>query len=78
MMKSVSRVLLPLTFSSILQLGIPAGIQGAIFSVSNVFIQSGINLFGKKVPPPPMRSKARRSAAWASRSSLPSSPCSAR
>lgn len=158
----------------ILQIGIPAGIQGAIFSVSNVFIQSGINSFGEnaiagsslalnfeyftydianafaqaavtftsqnygagdlsrckkifrycmlfgvvfteilsavfmiwddflsaftpraapsrrlpsaacgtsarsRVSPPPMRSKARRSAAWASRSSLPSSPCSAR
>ena len=31
----------------ILGLGIPAGIQGAIFSVSNVFIQSGINSFGE-------------------------------
>ena len=31
----------------ILQIGIPAGIQGAIFSVSNVFIQSGINSFGE-------------------------------
>ena len=28
-------------------IGIPAGIQGAIFSVSNVFIQSGINSFGE-------------------------------
>ena len=158
----------------ILQIGIPAGIQGAIFSVSNVFIQSGINSFGenaiagsslalnfeyftydianafaqaavtftsqnygagdlsrcKKIfrycmlfgvvfteilsavfmiwddffvsiyttssavaafaisrmrhvcslegLTAPMKSKARRSAAWASRSSLPSSPCSAR
>ena len=157
----------------ILQIGIPAGIQGAIFSVSNVFIQSGINSFGEnaiagsslalnfeyftydianafaqaavtftsqnygagdlrrckkifrycmlfgvvfteilsavfmicddffvsiyttapsrrlpsaacgtsarsRASPPPTRSKARRSAAWASRSSLPSSPCSAR
>ena len=31
----------------ILMIGIPAGIQGAIFSVSNVFIQSGINTFGE-------------------------------
>ncbi len=31
----------------ILQIGIPAGIQGAIFSISNVFIQSGINSFGE-------------------------------
>lgn len=31
----------------ILQIGIPSGIQGAIFSVSNVFIQSGINSFGE-------------------------------
>lgn len=30
-----------------LVIGIPAGIQGAIFSVSNVFIQSGINSFGE-------------------------------
>ena len=30
-----------------LAIGIPAGIQGAIFSVSNVFIQSGINMFGE-------------------------------
>ena len=30
-----------------LNIGIPAGIQGAIFSVSNVFIQSGINSFGE-------------------------------
>lgn len=31
----------------ILRIGIPAGIQGAIFSISNVFIQSGINTFGE-------------------------------
>ena len=30
-----------------IRIGIPAGIQGAIFSVSNVFIQSGINMFGE-------------------------------
>lgn len=33
--------------SKVLAIGIPAGIQGAIFSVSNVFIQSGINSFGE-------------------------------
>ena len=31
----------------ILQIGIPSGIQGTIFSISNVFIQSGINSFGE-------------------------------
>ena len=31
----------------ILIIGVPAGIQGSIFSVSNVFIQSGINSFGE-------------------------------
>ena len=31
----------------VLKIGIPAGIQGAIFSISNVFIQSGINSFGE-------------------------------
>lgn len=31
----------------VLMIGIPAGIQGAIFSVSNVFIQKGINSFGE-------------------------------
>lgn len=31
----------------VLIIGIPAGIQGAIFSVSNVFIQGGINTFGE-------------------------------
>ena len=29
------------------RIGIHAGIQGAIFSISNVFIQSGINTFGE-------------------------------
>ena len=29
------------------RIGIPAGIQGAIFSIPNVFIQSGINTFGE-------------------------------
>lgn len=31
----------------VLGVGIPAGVQGAIFSISNVFIQSGINSFGE-------------------------------
>lgn len=31
----------------VLIIDIPAGIQGAIFSISNVFIQSGINSFGE-------------------------------
>ena len=31
----------------ILQIGIPAGIQSSLFSISNVTIQSAINLFGK-------------------------------
>ena len=31
----------------VLVIGIPAGIQGAIFAVSNVFIQSGVNSFGE-------------------------------
>ena len=34
-------------YRKILQIGIPSGIQGTIFSISNVFIQSGINSFGK-------------------------------
>lgn len=35
------------TLQQILMIAIPAGVQGAIFSVSNVFIQSGINSFGE-------------------------------
>lgn len=35
------------SLKKILAIGIPAGIQGAIFSVSNVFIQTGINSFGE-------------------------------
>lgn len=37
----------PHALRKILQIGIPAGVQGAIFSISNVFIQSGINSFGE-------------------------------
>lgn len=33
----------------ILQIGLPAGFQGVIFSLSNVVIQSSINLFGETV-----------------------------
>ena len=36
-------------FIKIIQLGLPAGIQGSLFSLSNVFIQSSINSFGKVV-----------------------------
>ncbi len=41
-----------LTFSvqklkKILLIGIPAGIQGSLFSVSNAFLQSGVNSFGE-------------------------------
>lgn len=33
-------------FKKMLQIGIPAGLQGMIFSISNIFIQSAINQFG--------------------------------
>lgn len=33
-------------FMKILQIGFPAGIQGSLFSISNVIIQSSINSFG--------------------------------
>ena len=36
-------------FASILLIGLPAGFQGAVFSLSNVVIQSSINLFGDVV-----------------------------
>jgi putative MATE family efflux protein len=32
----------------ILRIGVPAGLQGMVFALSNVFIQSGINSFGKE------------------------------
>lgn len=32
-----------------MRIGLPAGLQGAVFSISNVLIQSSINLFGKTV-----------------------------
>lgn len=34
------------TLFKILQIGLPAGVQGTLFSLSNVFIQSSVNLFG--------------------------------
>ncbi len=33
-------------FRKMLQIGIPAGLQGMVFSISNIFIQSAINKFG--------------------------------
>ena len=36
-------------FIRILKIGVPAGLQGAIFSISNVLIQSSINSFGSNV-----------------------------
>jgi len=36
-------------FRKILQIGLPAGVQGIIFSLSNVVIQSSVNSFGKVV-----------------------------
>lgn len=36
-------------FASILKIGLPAGFQGIVFSLSNVVIQSSVNLFGATV-----------------------------
>ncbi|MBQ8781297.1 MAG: MATE family efflux transporter [Oscillospiraceae bacterium] len=36
-------------FLSIMRIGLPAGFQGVVFSLSNVVIQSSVNLFGKTV-----------------------------
>ena len=36
-------------FLRILKIGLPAGLQGAVFSISNVLIQSSINSFGSTV-----------------------------
>ncbi len=33
-------------FGKMLRIGVPAGLQGMVFSISNVFIQSSINCFG--------------------------------
>lgn len=37
------------------QIGLPAGMQGAIFSLSNVLIQSSVNSFGSVAPWPEIR-----------------------
>ncbi len=37
------------TLAKILKIGVPAGIQGAVFAVSNIVIQSAINSLGKEV-----------------------------
>lgn len=36
----------PVILGKILQIGLPAGVQGMIFSLSNILIQSSINFFG--------------------------------
>lgn len=36
-------------FSHVLKIGVPAGVQGIVFSLSNVFIQSSVNGFGSVV-----------------------------
>lgn len=41
--------IVPSKFFKILQIGLPAGFQGILFSLSNVVIQSSINLFGETV-----------------------------
>ena len=37
------------TLAAMLRIGLPAGLQGAIFSISNVLIQSSVNSFGSLV-----------------------------
>ena len=39
----------PEQLKSMLRIGLPAGLQGAIFSISNVLIQSSVNSFGSQV-----------------------------
>ena len=39
----------PEQLESMLRIGLPAGLQGAIFSISNVLIQSSVNSFGSQV-----------------------------
>ena len=43
---------------AIMRLGVPAGMQGMLFSISNTLIQSAVNSFGstmsRPVPPPAM------------------------
>jgi putative MATE family efflux protein len=41
--------IIPNKFIKMLRIGIPAGIQGALFSISNVLIQSSVNSFGSTV-----------------------------
>ena len=36
-------------FKRILQIGVPSGVQGMVFSLSNVFIQTAVNSFGSEV-----------------------------
>lgn len=38
--------IVPRTLGKIVKIGIPAGMQGIVFSISNVLIQSSVNLFG--------------------------------
>lgn len=38
--------LVPKTLLKIVKIGLPAGMQGIVFSISNVLIQSSVNLFG--------------------------------
>lgn len=38
--------IVPAKLKKIVQIGLPAGIQGAVFSISNVLIQSSVNSFG--------------------------------
>ncbi|MDD6447383.1 MATE family efflux transporter [Oscillospiraceae bacterium LCP25S3_E10] len=39
----------PISFKKIMKIGLPAGIQSAVFAVSNIVIQSAINSLGKVV-----------------------------
>lgn len=36
-------------FAKIIRIGLPAGIQGAMFSISNVIVQSSVNSFGSEI-----------------------------
>ena len=51
--------------AQILRIGLPAGFQGILFSLSNVVIQSSVNTFGEVVmaatPPPPTSSNSSMS-----------------
>ncbi len=38
--------IIPSKLSRMIQIGVPAGLQGALFSISNVLIQSSVNSFG--------------------------------